>query len=913
MTFDDENEDYDDPAHHSSYDHEEDADEDESSSLHPEEDSPHCCNNGSFDNINCSIQQKNQSLRDCILALPRWEKAAFLFAYQQARTTVLNETPPTQFVRCDNGNMEHTAHRLTSYWRWKWKLFSVEDSPLKFVQPLHYRELPPDVRYLLQTGFLSLLPCDVMNRPVVCFDVSRMMAAPALSYLQAAFFVWSALCGCCSSEPHSAPLPTSPPVDGYIFLIVLQSDSFLDDTVQMWVDMILESFPIHAARLHIVASNDDKNDDDSNIVWEENNRRPTVLNMRTLPRALKVLGKLMRDREVQIHIPPHHHNRTHDFTPELEQYGLTAVHLPTSVGGTWVYDQWNAWLRDQERSDQLDLFLQAALANTDEPSGGNSSNSRCHTAAPPILEWQGRAFASTTVPLLGLKPSPPDSLGSTTAGDSDLTNAAVVLTTTTTTVSLDIALGMMTMMDEVDGDLRALEEARKLAPQLVERESPWPRFLHCAKNATSQDAVVQLANWWTVRKQLFGKKYLLPLTQTGEGALGRKEVALLRQECFLWMPKDENGRVALYLDLMRALKECDERSVLKCAFYAVQVAFERAVGGLSLLIPLSAADLPEWHCRIHLADFWTVIPTNVLDVHFVSVDPLCPTQRDKIIEFFGLTGLDTCTKFHCPISSEALLQELLLNGFDQERLPTCFGGKFNSKKFAQFMELRVRLEWDLPPGTRNKEVINMFDFSKIKALADLTELELIERKRRMNILHTRRKRDREQMEESGMGEQCQTLKAENARLREENDRLEEMLCVAKEKMTSQGLASPEHNSTSWKLQESSNSVTPGRGDETDTTSSTQSIVPSVNPDKTALKRSMNRLYSQRKREKERSIIETLSEKCDTLRACNRSLILENLWMEELFEAALQEVSRIEGSESSGRARDNEAIKKIVCK
>ena len=164
-----------------------------------------------------------------------------------------------------------------------------------------------------------------------------------------------------------------------------------------------------------------------------------------------------------------------------------------------------------------------------------------------------------------------------------------------------------------------------------------------------------------------------------------------------------------------------------------------------------------------------------------------------------------------------------------------------------------------------------------------------------------------------MGEQCQTLKAENARLREENDRLEEMLCVAKEKMTSQGLASPEHNSTSWKLQESSNSVTPGRGDETDTTSSTQSIVPSVNPDKTALKRSMNRLYSQRKREKERSIIETLSEKCDTLRACNRSLILENLWMEELFEAALQEVSRIEGSESSGRARDNEAIKKIVCK
>ena len=91
----------------------------------------------------------------------------------------------------------------------------------------------------------------------------------------------------------------------------------------------------------------------------------------------------------------------------------------------------------------------------------------------------------------------------------------------------------------------------------------------------------------------------------------------------------------------------------------------------------------------------------------------------------------------------------------------------------------MRLEWQLPPGTGGENVLRLFDFSGTPDLADMTEDEKVERKRRMNVLHSRRKRERERIEVEVLREQCDYLVEKNIVLRGENAALTNSLNQAK--------------------------------------------------------------------------------------------------------------------------------------
>jgi hypothetical protein len=129
-------------------------------------------------------------------------------------------------------------------------------------------------------------------------------------------------------------------------------------------------------------------------------------------------------------------------------------------------------------------------------------------------------------------------------------------------------------------------------------------------------------------------------------------------------------------------------------------------------------------------------------------------------------------------------------GLTTRNLPESIGGSFSRSHFQQWLELRVRYEWDVPAGSRNKEIVGMFDFSRVMPVHELGGDELRERKRRMNILHTRRKRDREQAEGDRARDRVAALRAENGRLRADNARLERVLLSARQVLAAEGKTDP---------------------------------------------------------------------------------------------------------------------------
>jgi hypothetical protein len=163
-----------------------------------------------------------------------------------------------------------------------------------------------------------------------------------------------------------------------------------------------------------------------------------------------------------------------------------------------------------------------------------------------------------------------------------------------------------------------------------------------------------------------------------------------------------------------------------------------------------------------------------------------------VSQLFG-NSLESRTITHSALSREEIVRQLDVYGLSKEGLPKSLGGDWGYQKLTQWQELRSRLEWGLPPGSSGEEVDQMFNFASIRKLSDLTEEEKVERKRRLNVIHSRRKRERERIEIEVLQEHCSELGDKNKFIEEENKRFEEMLASAQSKIA---LLEPSASSTS---------------------------------------------------------------------------------------------------------------------
>lgn len=97
---------------------------------------------------------------------------------------------------------------------------------------------------------------------------------------------------------------------------------------------------------------------------------------------------------------------------------------------------------------------------------------------------------------------------------------------------------------------KAYAEAKRRCPELVEKETDPMSFLRSSSgegrglgSKCVEAAATRFVSYWQKRLDLFGeKRAYLPMTQTGEGSMGRQENTLLSSGAFFILPNDKAKR-----------------------------------------------------------------------------------------------------------------------------------------------------------------------------------------------------------------------------------------------------------------------------------------------------------------------------------------------------------------------------------
>mmetsp|Transcript_18134 Transcript_18134/g.42815 ORF Transcript_18134/g.42815 Transcript_18134/m.42815 type:complete len:631 (-) Transcript_18134:61-1953(-) len=341
--------------------------------------------------------------------------------------------------------------------------------------------------------------------------------------------------------------------------------------------------------------------------------------------------------------------------------------------------------------------------------------------------------------------------------------------------------------------------AKKKAPELVERESNPRWFLQFAQYDTQQ-AARRLASYWKLRCAFFEERAFLPMNQTGEGAITKNDILVMSTAYWTYLPRDDEGRTVLFNDYSWLATDSPS-SRIRNLFYMQHVLMQNETTvekGCVVILFLSQATLDVLSANtingVSVANVWNdafpfrissliLIPKNKKQAFIKEALPI-------VNEYFDKTWLvakeNRCfVQYH---NQDQLLRTLRRShGLQQESLPEILGGSFSLENFIMWQERQIRVEWELPLGQ-----LDAFEYGEYSAkpLNQLSSQEKIERKRRYNILHSRRKRRRDRVEADVVNKQVEKLKFEQEDLRTETERLLLLLSRATGILTELGLPIP---------------------------------------------------------------------------------------------------------------------------
>ncbi|GAX19169.1 hypothetical protein FisN_15Lu340 [Fistulifera solaris] len=341
-----------------------------------------------------------------------------------------------------------------------------------------------------------------------------------------------------------------------------------------------------------------------------------------------------------------------------------------------------------------------------------------------------------------------------------------------------------------DGSKVAYLEAANKCPNIADQESVWECFLRFT-DCDATKAATMYANYWEVRKELFGDRAVLPLNQTFEGVLERKDVAVLQTGYFMQLPCVESGESVLYVDGTKLQRSSSSLSRARCKFYMLSIMAENPLSqtrGFNLLYFLSD---PSFDRVFKDHFFETILPVMPIRVNHVHVLALNMNSRDAshddghsvearlketmhILDFQRSVGLCSVDA-HIGTSREDLLRRLVSHGYSKEGLPKTVFGELSFDDFVKWQELRVRYEWGLFTNSREQEQSSKYLIPRNKLLLHEEDSEKVERKRRMTIILSRRKRERERMSLESLQEEAMEQTDRNRKLQRQNEVLQNLL------------------------------------------------------------------------------------------------------------------------------------------
>jgi hypothetical protein len=169
------------------------------------------------------------------------------------------------------------------------------------------------------------------------------------------------------------------------------------------------------------------------------------------------------------------------------------------------------------------------------------------------------------------------------------------------------------------------------------------------------------------------------------------------------------------------------------------------------------------------------ILAHALPLHFKAVHIICPLNTKKTPSIESHTAFAEDTYVHVASSRKGLCQKLEAFGMPKAILPKALGGDWGYADYLRWKELRTRIEWRIPLGLSGRGE-NAVDLPSMKPYSVIEEKK--ERNRRLNAMHSRRKRDRVRFERVLVEEQVRDLQDENQALLNENSRLEGLVAEA---------------------------------------------------------------------------------------------------------------------------------------
>jgi hypothetical protein len=321
-------------------------------------------------------------------------------------------------------------------------------------------------------------------------------------------------------------------------------------------------------------------------------------------------------------------------------------------------------------------------------------------------------------------------------------------------------------------------EAIERVPSLVATESNPIAFLRCEKfNASA--AAQRLIKYWGARCEIFGDRAFLPMVQTGKGTLSRDDMVVLKTGSVAILPNHESGRVVMYLDRSKLLDQSkrSSESRLRCMFYVLSVVSEIVKAQTDGFIMLGVVATPRCSdpmeiemARKSTALLKDVMPTRMGTNHLL----VCPakSKEDDLLQPLIANTVSVLQEnfvFHFNGESNIILSDMQRHQFMEEDLPPMFGGTWKFTEFAEWQRRRRRYERQrlpskMPPLKMPPTIMHGADRK--------------ERKRKLNAIHSRHKRERRQAESHNLEDQCRELEREKVTLNQEAERLEGLITSA---------------------------------------------------------------------------------------------------------------------------------------
>jgi hypothetical protein len=143
-----------------------------------------------------------------------------------------------------------------------------------------------------------------------------------------------------------------------------------------------------------------------------------------------------------------------------------------------------------------------------------------------------------------------------------------------------------------------IEALEKAPAQVWKEESNLDAFLR-VEDFHARYAAMRLCSYWRLRSESFGLKRFDALYQTGEDALGRRELHVLQTQSIMLLPKDAQGCPVLSIDGTCLEKRRNwVKSRDRCIFYMFSLLAEDEISQREWAVQDGFAALSFLRCRV---------------------------------------------------------------------------------------------------------------------------------------------------------------------------------------------------------------------------------------------------------------------------------------------------------------------------